>query len=48
MNTGGFQGLNKTAGETQGNAVFIPMLFALAGAKFDDSRFGEGLPLDIA
>ena len=47
MDAGGFQGLNKAAGETQGNAVFIPVLFALASAKFDNSRFCQGRALNI-
>ena len=47
MDAGGFQGLNKAAGETQGNAVFIPVLFALTGTEFDNSRGGQGRAFDI-
>src|SRR5262245_58892080 len=48
MNAGGFQRLEKTAGETHSDAVLVPDLLALAGRELDVARIGARLAVEIS
>src|SRR5690606_22107506 len=47
VNTGGLQGLHKAAGQAHRYTVFIPELFTLTRRKFQQTRLGEWLTIEI-
>ncbi len=42
VDAGGFQRLDKTARQADGDDVFVPQSFTPAGAKLDNARIGQG------